>query len=154
MKRISGLAVSCLVLTLAGCGSDIAHDLNTPEGAILSLEDAYRAGDLEAAVSCKDFTVEATLMLQKLEHDFSGDEEILSKTAEVLELGFRSELTNTGFPDFRGVVSTFADKKPYQERDDVVQITETCQHADGSTTNNQLIVAKTPDGWKVVTVPD
>ncbi|NQT14492.1 MAG: hypothetical protein HQ582_17180, partial [Planctomycetes bacterium] len=33
--------------------SDAAHDLTTPEGAVLSLYDAYAAGDVEAAVKCK-----------------------------------------------------------------------------------------------------
>ncbi len=159
----------CLVIALAGCGSNdregsssengavsqsISHDLTTPEGAILSLEDAYRSKDIEAAVRCKDFTVEAKLMLQKLQQDFSDDPEILSKTVEVLELGFRSELKNSGFPDFRNVVSTFSGKKPYQGRDDIVQITEHCRHDDRTTTTNTLVVAKTADGWKVVAVPD
>lgn len=163
------LTALCFVIALAGCGSNdrggsssengaasqsFAHDLTTPEGAILSLEDAYRAKDIEAAVRCKDFTVEAKLMLQKLEQDFSDDPEILSKTAEVLELGFRSELQNSGIPDFRDIESTFSDKTPYQGRDDIVQITETCRHGDGTTTTNTLVVAKTADGWKVVAVAD
>jgi hypothetical protein len=163
------VAALCLVIALAGCGSNdregtssensavspsISHDLTTPEGAILSLEDAYRAQDVEAAVRCKDFTIEARLMLQKLEQDFSDDPEILSKTAEVLELGFRSELTNSGFPDFRDIVSTFSDKKPYQGHDDIVQVTEHCRHGDGTTTTNVLVVARTVDGWKVIAVPD
>ncbi len=93
-------------------------------------------------------------MLQKLEQDFSDDPEILAKTVEVLELGFRSELKNGGFPDFRDIESTFSKKKPYQGRDDIVQITEHCRHGDGTTTTNTLVVAKTADGWKVVAVPD
>ena len=153
MKRILGIAISCLVLTFVGCGSGIAHDLNTPEGAILSLEDAYRAGDIEAAVRCKDFNIEAELMFEKLGKD-RADDEVLAMTAKVLELGFRSEMKITGFPDFNNVVSTFSDKKSYEGRDDFVQITETCQFDDGTKTKDQLVVAQTPDGWKVVAVPD
>jgi hypothetical protein len=165
------LTAVCLVIALVGCGSNdragsssssdngavtqsISHDLTTPEGAILSLEDAYRAQDIEAAVRCKDFNIEAKLMLQKLQQDLSNDAEILSKTVEVLELGFRTELKNTGFPDFRNIVSTFSEKRPYQGRDDIVQLAEHCRHSDGTTTTNMMVVAKAADGWKVVTVPD
>ena len=163
------LAAFCLVLPLTGCGSNdgqgssaengaasqsISHDLTTPEGAILTLEDAYRAKDIEAAVRCKDFNVEAKLMLQKLQKDFSDDPEILAKTAEVLELGFRSELQNSGFPDFRDVESTFSDKTQYEGNPDIVQLTEHCRFGDGTTTTNTLVVAKTADGWKMVVVPE
>ena len=164
-QRLS-LAALLLVTLLVGCGDkdsasggagssqSITHDLTTPEGAILCLEDAYRDRDLEAAVRCKDFNIEAKLMLQRLETDFSDDEEILAKTAEVLELGFRAEMTNTGFPDFRGIQSTFSNKKPYADNDDIVQITEHCSHSDGTATTNTLVVANTADGWKVVAVPE
>ena len=57
---VACLSSACLLTALIGCGSNsdssIAHDLTTPEGAILSLEDAYRAEDIEAAVRCRDFT--------------------------------------------------------------------------------------------------
>ena len=124
MKSRLCILVSASLFGLSGCGnsdsSSIRHDFDTPEGAILCLEDAYRARDIEAAVRCKDFTIEATLMLQRLQTDFSDDPEILSKTAEVLELAFRSEMKNSGFPDFRDVVSTFPDKTAFQGRDDIV----------------------------------
>ncbi len=111
-----------------------SQDFSTPEKAILSLEDAYRAKDVEAAVRCKDFPIEAKLMLQKLQTDFSNDAEIIAKTAEVLELGFRSEMKNSGFPDFRNVTSTFPSKKPYQGRDDIVEVTESVRSANGQVT--------------------
>lgn len=163
------LPALCLVLALAGCGANDRaggtagngavspssfHDLTTPEGAILSLEAAYRAKDLEAAVRCRDFAVEAKLMLQKLQKDLSDDPEILAKTAEVLELGYRAEIQKKGFPDFRNIESTFSDKRPFQGREEIVRITERCRHGDGTTSTNSLVVAKTANGWKVVTVPD
>lgn len=134
-----------------GChnSSEIAHDFNTPEGAILSLEDAYRARDVEAAVKCKDFDTEAKMMLHKLNPEFSDDPELLAKTAEVLELGFRAEM-KSGFPNFDGVTSTFPERKPYQGRDDIVEVTELCTHAGGGTTTNTLHVAKVADGWRVI----
>ena len=158
-----GFALICMALTMFGCSqktsgtsntSGIIHDLNTPEGAILCLEDAYRAKDAEAAIKCKDFTIEASMMLEKLGGQFGDDKEILAQTAEVLELGFRNELMNTGFPDFRDVVSTFTDQKPYSGHEDFVQLTETCRHPDGTTSSEQLVVAKTAAGWKVISVVD
>jgi hypothetical protein len=168
VKRFS-LTALCLVIVMVGCGSNdragasaesgavsqsFAHDLTTPEGAILSLEDAYRAKDIEAAVRCKDFAVEAKLMLQRIQQEFSDDPEILSKTAEVLELGFRSEMKDSGFPDFHNITSTFSDKKPYDGHKDIVQITEHCRQSDGTTSTNTLVVANTANGWKVVAVGD
>lgn len=129
-------------------------DFSSPEKAILSLEDAYRARNVEAAVQCKDFPTEAKLMLERLQQDFSNDSEIVAKTAEVLELGFRSEMKNDGFPNFDGVTSTFSAPKPIQGREDLVEVIETCRHANGSSSTNRLVVAKTPDGWKVVSVPE
>ena len=159
------LVLVLLFMLLAGCGSRSsgrftgsgvmtkAIDLTTPEAAILSLEEAYRARDVEAAVKCKDFRTEAVLMLQRMQGDLAKDEEIIKQTTEVLELGFRAEMKNEGFPDFRDVTSTFKDKKPFQNREDIVEITEVCTHGSNSTTN-QLVVAKTAPGWRVVVVPE
>jgi hypothetical protein len=150
-----------MLLSVSGCGgsqsssgSAVAHDLTTPEKAILSLEEAYRNRDIEAAVSCRDFNVEASVMLESLSEEMSGDPEILKQTAEVLELGYRAELQNTGFPDFRGITSTFSDSKPFRDHQDIVELTETCSHSDGTTTTNQMVVAKTEAGWKVISVVD
>ena len=143
----------------AGCGSSGGVmtkpiDLTTPEAAILSLEEAYRSRDVNAAVKCKDFRTEAILMLQKVSPQLAGDEEIIAKTTEVLELGFRTEMKKKGFPDFRDVTSTFKDKKPFRNRNDIVEVTETCAHKGGSATTNQLVVAKTEPGWRVVAVTE
>ena len=161
MSNYFRLAALSLVLGLAGCGKSdssatpgIALDHSTPEGAILCLEEAYRNKDLEAAVGCKDFKIEAKFMLQKLQKELADDAEVLAKTAEVLELGFRSEMKEKGFPDFRGVESSFPQKAPYEGREDVVQVTEECRSGNGPVTKNILVVAKTATGWKVITVPD
>lgn len=147
------------LLFVAGCGSSGGVmtkpiDLSTPEAAVLSLEEAYRARDVNAAVKCKDFRTEAVLMLQKVSPELAGDEEIITQTTEVLELGFRAEMKDEGFPDFTGVTSTFKDKKPFRGRSDIVELTETCVDGRGSATTNQLVVAKTEPGWRVVVIAE
>lgn len=157
-RRIA-IALIPLAGWLAGCGSGtenggVAHDFTTPEGAILCLEDAYRAEDIEAAVRCKDFRVEARLMLATLQADFSGDEEILTRTAEVLELAFRQEIQTEGFPDFDGVQSTFPAKTPYEGHDDIVIVTEVCTLPGRGKRSQQILVAQTESGWRVLNVLD
>ncbi|PHR97440.1 MAG: hypothetical protein COA78_27615 [Blastopirellula sp.] len=147
--------VLLLLLFSLGCGSSensstIAHDLTTPEGAVLTLEDAYRAKDVEAAIRCKDFQVEARLMLEKINPELAEDD-LIAQTAEVLELGFRAEMRDSP-PNFDGVSSTFSAPQPYNGRDDIVQLTETCSSSGGKTVNT-LHAAKTADGWKVVSIP-
>jgi hypothetical protein len=147
------------LLLVAGCGSSGGVmtrpvDLTTPEAAVLSLEEAYRARDIDAAVKCKDFRTEATLMLEKLNPELAKDEEIIVQTTDVLELAFRAEMKQKGFPDFSGVTSTFKDKKPFRNRSDIVEMTETCVHDGGSTTTNQVILAKTETGWRMVVIAD
>jgi len=163
IKALSSTVLLTAILLFTGCsggsesssatGSDVAHDRTTPEGAILTLEDAYRAQDLEAALACRDFELEAKFMLEKVgDGAFSKDEEMVNQTADVLKLGYTAEISNS-FPDFRGVNSTFSDKKPYNGNADVVELTETCTSASGSSVN-KMVVAKTDDGWKVLTIPE
>lgn len=142
------------LLLCCGCGgttSQHAHDFTTPEGAILCLEDAYRAKDVDAAIKCRNFDIEAQLMMEKVNPEFSTDKEILAKTAEVLELAYRAEMSDA-FPNFDGVTSTFSQKQPYQDRDDVVSLIETTTYR-GRTNSQQLHAAKTEGGWRVVTIP-
>lgn len=151
-----------LLVFAAGCDSltgpegdwkaDVAHDLTTPEGAVLSLYDAYAAGDVEAAVKCKDFRIEAELILEDVEDDLSGDAEVVGKTAEVLELGFRKQMADGGFPGGGGAVKTVRMKYPVKGDDDRFRVTERFIQRDGTMVVNKLLVAKTPDGWKVITL--
>lgn len=130
----------------------IAHDFSTPEGAILCIEDAYRAKDIEAAVKCKDFYLEGRLMLEKLNvlPKEQIDDELIKKTAEVLELGYRAELKEKGFPDLVGSTATFPKKEPYLEKQNVVVVTEVTRRRDGSVFRERVLVGKTDKGWRVL----
>lgn len=151
MRRLGSALVGVAFLVLAGCGQKaIVHDFSTPEGAILCLEDAYRAKDVEAAVRCKDFHTEARVMLERV--GGSKDDELITKTAEVLELGYRKELEQEGFPDMNGVTCTFPSTESKGEG--IVAVTEECSYPDGQTSRQQLLVGKTDSGWRVLNPVD
>ena len=134
------------LLTLFGCGKKaIRADLSTPEGAILSLEEAYRQGDIEKAVACKDFKVEAAHMTRDKPGFDTPD--LIAKIAETLELAYRAEMKG-GFPDMKGVTSTFPKKREYGAGK--VVVTEVCRYPDGGTSKQDILVAKTDAGWKVM----
>lgn len=123
-----------------------AHDMSTPEGAILCLEDAYTAGDLEAAVACKDFRNEAHLMLDQ-QTDFSKEEDLLLDMTNVLELSFREHMLENQMPSFEGVQRAFPER--IQVTDDAYLITEVCYHPDGRRTIDKLLVTRFEDEWRV-----
>jgi len=130
----------------------VARDFTTPEGAILSLEDAYRRKDLEGAIACKDFLAEARLMTRRLGPALQNDPGILAKTAEALELTFRTR-TAQAWPDFAGIESYFPRREPYAEG--VVAVTEFCRFPGGRLTSQRILVAETPAGWRVLNpLPD
>lgn len=121
-------------------------DLETPEGAILSLEKAYNNQNLDAALTCKDFHEEAKVMLTAMKMDF--DEEIISSTAEVLELSFINNLTEHGFPTFADLQNAFPERKKIDETHYV--ITEVCWFPAGGISIQKLNTYKSASGWKVL----
>ena len=123
-----------------------AMDLSTPQGAILCLEDAYQRKDIEAAVACKDFTLEAMLMSEDKDPNVF-DEEVIDKLAETLELAFREGIEDS-WPDFEGLKSYFDSQEPYQEN--VVIVTEVCRYPDGGYSRQRILVGKTENEWKVL----
>jgi hypothetical protein len=125
----------------------VAKDCSSPEGAILCLEDAYRRRDIEAAVGFKDFRTEAMMMLQRFEHLGPCPEEVVQRTAETLELAFRKEMSRA-WPDCDGVQSYFTKREQY--RDNIVAVTEVCRYPDGRFSSQRLLVADTPNGWRVL----
>lgn len=127
-----------------------AMDFSTPEGAILCLEDAYRRRDIEAAVACKDFEVEAVLLLLKTQPELAEDAQLVAKTAEVLEQGFRKEKTSN-WPNMEGVESFCVERKPGFQDLSIVIVREITLMPDGTLCETYLQVCKRagPD-WKVL----
>ncbi len=125
----------------------VAKDFSTPEGAILCLEDAYRRHDIEAAIASKDFRSEAKLMLQKTGFAEHVDDEMIAKTVEALIVSFRAH-TTANWPDFEGLESFFTKRAPHADK--VVLVTEMCRFPDGYFSRQQMLVAETPQGWRVL----
>jgi hypothetical protein len=111
----------------------VAKDFTTPEGPILCLEDAYRRRDIEAAIAAKDFKTEARLMLEKTGFKDHVDDEMIAKTAEAL---------------VEGLDSFFTKREPHADK--VVLVTEMCRFPDGGFSQQQILVAETPQGWRVL----
>ena len=127
-----------------------AADFTTPENAIRSLEAAYINKDLEAAVAAKDFIEEARLMLFSINPEFSKDPELIRKTADVLELSFRKEIKDSGFPDFAELKCSLG--APENISSTLVKVAERCVFPDGGTSVEDLHVFNGAQGWRVVVV--
>lgn len=123
----------------------IAKEFTTPEGAILCLEEAYRRRDIDAAIAAKDFQAEARLMLQKL--NAPHDDELVATTAETLLASFRAH-TTARWPNFDGLESFFTKRESHSDK--IVVVTEVCRFPDGRFSEQRVLVAQTPHGWRVL----
>lgn len=120
---------------------------DTPEGAILQLEEAYDADDIEKAVNCKDFDKEAALMLKKMGKGDFGDD-IIKKTSEVLKLSFIKSLQEGGMPKFHGIKRAFPERQKISDNHYI--ITEVCFYPDGGKSSQKINTYRTGAGWKVL----
>ena len=121
-------------------------NFETPEGAILSIEDAYDNKDLEKAINCKNFKKEAELMLKNTVK-IDIDNELIDKTAEVLKLSFIKSIQENGFPSFKGVKRVF--NRNFISPEHCV-ITEICIYPNGNKSSQKLNTYKTDNNWKVL----
>ncbi len=121
-------------------------DFNTPEGAILSIEEAYNENDLSKAIACKNFRKEAEFMLSDMT-SFQMDDEILDKTAEVIELSFVQHMQENGMPDFNNVKRAF--RREFKSEDHCL-VTEYCTFSDGRRTLDKVNTYRENGEWKVL----
>jgi hypothetical protein len=122
-------------------------DFDTPEGAILCLEDACRRRNIESAVACKDFSIEGILMLMNYDPDLARDPEVRKRNALLAERAYRREITES-WPDLDGAESFFIARQSYLEG--IAVVTELRRLRDGSFDKLNLLVAKTRHGWRVL----
>ena len=72
-------------------------------------------------------------------------------TAEALELSFRAH-TTAQWPDFDHLESFFPKRE--QLSDSVVIVTEVCRFPDGLFSRQEILVAETTQGWRVLNPQD
>lgn len=129
----------------------MAADLSTPQKALLALEQAYRDRDIEAAVAAKNFRYEATAMLENLKSVRNPEPNLVQQAAHVLELAFRQDINENGFPPMAGVNSRILETK--QLAPDLVEITEELTYSDGYVSRETVNVARSGLRWGIVILP-
>jgi len=107
--------------------------------------------DIEAAVRSKSFYFEAKEMLESRFSKDIATPEIIKETAEVLELGFRKEIKENGFPDFSSLKCSSTHKK---ESENIAILTEKCIFPDKGHSIQRLKAAKVDGQWKIVGILD
>jgi hypothetical protein len=122
-------------------------DFNTPEGAILCLEDAYRRQSIESVCICKNFLIEGILALLDADPNLARNAELRKRNAVLLERRFRQEITEA-WPDFKGVETFFIDHQRYING--IVAVTLLRRMPDGTFNKLNLLVANTHSGWRVL----
>ena len=125
----------------------VEMDFDTPEGAILCLEDACRRQNIESACVCKNFMIEGTLKLLDLDPNLARDPEFRKKNALLLERTYRKAAAES-WPDLKGVESFFIDRQEYT--DGIVAVAEIRWSPDGTFTKLNHLVAYTHSGWRVL----
>ena len=123
------------------------HDFDTPEGAVLCLEDAYRRKSIESACACKSFMIEGAVELLNVDPKLAADPELRKKKAAFSERAFRKELSEA-WPMLDGVESFFVDRQIYTNG--IVAVIEIRRAPDGTFTKVNHLVAITNSGWRVL----
>lgn len=125
-------------------------DFTTPEGSIISLENAYDTGDMDKILACKDFDIEAKLMIAEMK--MPSGAEVLKEMAEVLKLSFIKHSLDEGLPSFKGIKRAF----PIREKisDEHFIITEVCYYPDGGSSKQRLNTYLTDKGWRTLSPAD
>jgi len=121
-------------------------DSDTPEGAILLIEQYFSENNLEQVLACKDFHAEARLILLKAKLEI--DNETIALTAEALEASFLQYIDQHGMPDFSQKTSAFTHREKIDEQYWI--ITEICVYPDGFRSVERSYTFKSDNGWKVL----
>jgi hypothetical protein len=121
---------------------------SSPEEALVALEQAYRDGDVDAAVRAKNFAFEGAAMIQKLGQLVDAD--LARQAAHVLELSYRKHARDDGLPDFSGLTTSILSQAEVEP--DLVLITERIEWADGRVAEEGVHAARTDGRWGIVTI--
>jgi hypothetical protein len=123
----------------------MSYNYNTPEQAIISLENAFSNKDIVNVIASKNFEAEAKIVLQRTNVEL--DEETVDLTAKLLELSLVEYILNNGFPDFSMVKRQFSELS--EIGNDLYFIEETLIYEDGKTYSNIIFLTVEDNKWKV-----
>ena len=138
-----------LVLGLTAASAVNAGGFDTPENAVLALEQAYIQKNADSAVAAMDFVEEGRQMLQKINPTLANDPDAIKQAAEGRELSFRNELKVKGFPNH--LKCSFVGKT--QIAPGLVGLRQQCLTPDGTKSTQDLLVTKSELGWRVTLRP-
>jgi hypothetical protein len=140
-----------LLLALTATSAVNAGGFDTPEDAVLALEQAYIHKNADSAVAVMDFVEEGRQMLQKINPTLANDPDMIRQAAEGREVAFRNELRAKGFPDFVNLKCSFAGKT--QIAPGLLELTQHCIAPDGAILVQDMLVTKSQLGWRVTLRP-
>jgi hypothetical protein len=146
---VSSILWALLALTAASAVD--ARGFETPEDAVLALERAYIQKNADDAVAVMDFVEEGRQMLQKINPTLANDPDMVKQAAEGRELAFRDALRANGFPDFTSKKCSFAATR--QIAPGLLELTQKCVTQEGVQSVHDVLVAKSPLGWRVTLRP-
>ena len=127
----------------------VKMDFSTPEGAILCLEDAYRRRDVEAAVACRDFALEAKIWLQERGNlNKQRQAEMLPEVTGTMERACRNGMAKNLAIDWERAKSYFPNREPHREG--MVVVSEITNLPGGNLLRQRFLAAETAKGWRVV----
>ena len=127
-------------------------NFETPEGAILCLEEAYTNKDVNAAIACKDFDKEAAFLLNKSIHTIADtDKNLIKRTSELLQSYFILDLKENGFPNFSEFKRAF---KRFKITEEHYIISELCYHSNGAVSSQKFHTIQVDEKWKVLGMED
>jgi predicted double-glycine peptidase len=121
------------------------YNYNTPEQAIISLENAFSNKDIANVVASKNFEAEAKIALQRTNVELN--EETIDVTAKLLKLSLVEYILNNGFPDFSMVKRQFSELSEMDN--DLYFIEEMLIYENGETYSNIVFLTFENEKWKV-----
>jgi len=126
------------------------YKYNTPEEAIISLETAYTAKDLEAVIASKDFGAEAKIILESKSYEITDD--LIIEVAKLLELSLTKSLSDNGYPNFKAARREFS--KLDKLKDNIYFIEERIFYPDNTCHINEIFLSNKDGLWKVAMVKE
>lgn len=124
----------------------------TPEEALLAYGAACAAGDVEAAVSARNFAYEARAMLRDLQGVPRPSDDQLEHTTRMLETAFRNQFASDDLSASARVQRRIVESTSLG--DDLVELMEECIFPDQSTTRESSHAVRSSAGWQVVELFD